>query len=64
MTPPSRQPTNTDVKFSKKRLSLAFAIAGISDAIGAFVTPLPQNEAAPTKHPETHCHCDASASTT
>jgi hypothetical protein len=41
MTPPSRQPTNTEVKFSKKRLALAFAIAGISDAIGAFATPLP-----------------------
>jgi hypothetical protein len=29
------------LKFSKKRLAVAFAIAGISDAIGAFVTPLP-----------------------
>ena len=29
------------LKFSKKRLALAFAIAGISDAIGAFATPLP-----------------------
>ncbi|MFZ2077358.1 MAG: hypothetical protein WAV38_12075, partial [Xanthobacteraceae bacterium] len=29
------------LKFSKKRLALAFAIAGISDAIGAFTTPLP-----------------------
>ena len=28
-------------KFSKKRLALAFVIAGISDAIGAFATPLP-----------------------
>jgi hypothetical protein len=37
----SKQPTNTETKFSKKRLALAFAIAGISDAIGAFATPLP-----------------------
>jgi hypothetical protein len=29
------------LKFSKKRLALAFAIAGISDATGAFATPLP-----------------------
>jgi hypothetical protein len=29
------------LKFSKKRLALAVAIAGISDAIGAFATPLP-----------------------
>jgi len=28
-------------KFSKKRLALAFAIAGISDAIGAFATLVP-----------------------
>jgi hypothetical protein len=45
MTPPhmepSKQPTNTEIKFSKTRLALAFAIAGISDAIGAFATPLP-----------------------
>jgi hypothetical protein len=34
-TPSSRTP-----KFSKKRLALAFAIAGLSDAIGAFATPL------------------------
>ena len=33
-TPSSRTP-----KFSKKRLALAFAIAGLSDAIGAFATP-------------------------
>src|SRR3954465_13183208 len=38
---PSKQPTNVAIKFSKKRLALAFAIAGISDAIGAFATPLP-----------------------
>lgn len=31
----------TAVKFSKKRLALAFVIAGLSDAIGAFSTPLP-----------------------
>jgi hypothetical protein len=38
---PSQQPTNGKIKFSKERLALAFAIAGISDAIGAFATPLP-----------------------
>ena len=44
---PSNQPTGAGMptpkilKFSKKRLALAFAIAGISDAIGAFATPLP-----------------------
>ena len=37
----SKQPTDAEVKFSKKRLALAFAIAAISDAIGAFATPLP-----------------------
>jgi hypothetical protein len=45
MTPPpmepSKQPTNAQIKFSKKRLALANAIAGISDAIGTFATPLP-----------------------
>jgi hypothetical protein len=51
MTPlppePSKQPTSTEgsssnpLKFSKERLAVAFAIAGISDAVGAFVTPLP-----------------------
>jgi len=38
---PSKQPTNTEIKFSGKRLAFAFAIAGISDAIGAFATPVP-----------------------
>ena len=44
---PSNQPTGAGtptpkiLKFSGKRLALAFAIAGISDAIGAFATPLP-----------------------
>jgi hypothetical protein len=43
---PSRQPTKAEtpssgLKFSKTQLVLAFGIAGISDAIGAFVTPLP-----------------------
>src|SRR6516162_7673752 len=33
-------PSNT-LKFSKKRLALAFVIAGTSDAIGAFITLLP-----------------------
>jgi hypothetical protein len=46
-TEPRKQPTSAEtpisktLKFSKKRLALAFAIAGISDAIGAFATPLP-----------------------
>jgi hypothetical protein len=35
-----RLPSGT-LKFSMKRLAVAFAIAGISDAIGAFATPLP-----------------------
>ena len=44
---PSNQPTGAGtptpkiLKFSKKLLALAFAIAGISDAIGAFATLLP-----------------------
>jgi hypothetical protein len=44
---PSEQPTSVKtsssetLKFSKKRLVLAFAIAAVSDAIGAFATPLP-----------------------
>jgi hypothetical protein len=43
----SKQPASAEtlssktLKFSNKRLALAFAIAGISDAIGAFATPLP-----------------------
>ena len=51
MTPPpmkpSKQPTRAGtpisktLKFSKKRFALAFAIAGISDAIGACAIPLP-----------------------
>jgi hypothetical protein len=51
MTPPppepSKQPTSVEtpssntLKFSKKQLALAFVIAGISDAISAFITPLP-----------------------
>ena len=50
MTPssePREQPTSAKgsssetLKFSTKRLALAFAIAGVSDAIGAFATPLP-----------------------
>src|SRR5262249_41502873 len=44
---PSEQPTSVKtsssetLKFSKKRLVLAFAIAAVSDAIGAFATPVP-----------------------
>jgi hypothetical protein len=49
MTPPppepskqrTERPSSNTLKFSKKRLVLAFVIAGISDAIGAFTTPLP-----------------------
>jgi hypothetical protein len=46
MTPPPQPtsagtPSSNNLKFSKKRLVLAFVIAGISDAIGAFVTLLP-----------------------
>ena len=44
---PSIQPTSAEtpssnaLKFSKRQLVLAFGIAGISDVIGAFTTPLP-----------------------
>jgi hypothetical protein len=51
MTPPPPEPSNqpnsaktpyyNTLKFSKKDLVLAFVIAGMSDAFGAFVTPLP-----------------------
>ena len=45
MTPqpmePNKQPINAAIKLSNRRLALAFAIAGISDAIGSFATPLP-----------------------
>ena len=34
-------PSSKTLKFSKKRLALAFAIAGISDVIGAFATLAP-----------------------
>ena len=46
-TEPSKQPPNAEtpssntLKFSKKQLVLAFVIAGISDAVGAFIAPLP-----------------------
>jgi hypothetical protein len=46
-TEPSEQPASAErrssntLKFSKKQLALAFVIAGISDAIGAFISPLP-----------------------
>ena len=46
-TEPGRQPasaetpSSTILKFSKKRLAVAFVVAGISDAIGAFTTLLP-----------------------
>jgi len=44
---PSIQPTSAEtpssnaLKYSKRQLVLAFGIAGISDVIGAFTTPLP-----------------------
>jgi len=44
---PSKQPTGAEtpssnpLKFSKRQLVLAFGIAGISDAMGALLTPLP-----------------------
>jgi len=44
---PTKQPTSpgtpssNTLKFSKKRLALAILIAGISDAIGFFINPLP-----------------------
>jgi hypothetical protein len=37
----SGTPTPRNLKFSTKQLLLAFAIAAISDSIGAFATPLP-----------------------
>jgi hypothetical protein len=37
----SQRPASPGIKFSKKRLAVAFAIAAISDAVGAFATPLP-----------------------
>ena len=46
-TAPSKPPSGAGtsvpkiLKFSKKQLALAFAIAAISDSTGAFVTPLP-----------------------
>jgi hypothetical protein len=33
--------SSTRLKFSKERLAVAFVIAGISDAIGAFLTMVP-----------------------
>ena len=37
----AQTPSSNALKFSKKQLALAFVIAGISDAIGAFTTLLP-----------------------
>src|SRR5215471_14044346 len=36
-----KTPSPNTLKFSAKQLVLAFVIAGISDAIGAFIAPLP-----------------------
>ena len=51
MTPlppePSKEPTSVEtqssniLKFSKMQIALAFVIAGISDVVVAFITPLP-----------------------
>lgn len=51
MTPPlpqtpeqptgAKSPASNILKFSGRRLLLAFVIAGISDAIGAFTAPVP-----------------------
>jgi len=44
---PGKQPTSAKTpssnapKFSTRQIVLAFGIAGISDAVGAFLTPLP-----------------------
>jgi hypothetical protein len=35
------KPFSKPLKFSTRRLALAFAIAAVSDAVGAFATPLP-----------------------
>jgi hypothetical protein len=37
----SASPSSTALRFSKKRLAVAFAIAGVSDAIGLFTASLP-----------------------
>src|SRR5215471_9959418 len=37
----AKTPSSETLRFSWKRLVLAIAIAGVSDAIGAFATPLP-----------------------
>jgi hypothetical protein len=37
----AQTPSSNTLKFSKKQLALAFGIAGVSDAIGAFITPMP-----------------------
>lgn len=43
-SPGTGPPSSKLLKFSKPRLALAFAIAGLSDAIGAFAAPLPPVE--------------------
>src|SRR5215470_13276812 len=37
----SEAPSSNTLKFSKKQIAFAFVIAGVSDAIGAFITLLP-----------------------
>jgi hypothetical protein len=37
----SQTPSSNTLKFSKRQAALAFVIAGVSDAIGAFITLLP-----------------------
>ena len=43
-SPGAEPPSSKLLKFSKPRLALAFAIAGLSDVIGAFAAPLPPAE--------------------
>src|SRR6516164_4079416 len=43
-SPAAEPPSSKLLKFSKPRLALAFAIAGLSDVIGAFAAPLPPAE--------------------
>jgi hypothetical protein len=42
--PGADAPSAPPLKFSKGKLALAFAIAAVSDAVGAFATPVPPLE--------------------
>jgi len=37
----SETPSSNTLKFSKKQVAVAFVIAGVSDAVGTFITLLP-----------------------